>query len=44
MDLRNNLHESAFQDLANLYDENIDNFYALSDAEQDMLLGSLIPQ
>ena len=43
-DIRTNLHESAFTALAELYDIDVDNFNNMSEAEQDILMNSLIPQ
>ena len=43
-DIRINLHESAFEELADLYELDIENFQNMTDEEQDILLGQLIPQ
>jgi hypothetical protein len=42
--IRTNLHESAFQELANLYEVDVSNFYQMSEDEQDELINSLVPQ
>ena len=41
--VRENLHESAFDDLARLYDANVANFQNMSDEEKDVLMGDLVP-
>ena len=41
--VRNNLHESAFDDLSRLYDIDVTNFQNMSDEEKDVLMGDLIP-
>ena len=41
--VRNNLHESAFDDLAKLYDIDVSNFQNMSDEEKNTLMGDLIP-
>ena len=43
-DIRTNLHESAFDALAGLYEIDVDNFNNMSEAEQDILMNSLVPQ
>lgn len=43
-DIRLNLHESAFTELADLYNTDYANFQALSDEERDILLSQMIPQ
>lgn len=42
--IRVNLHESAFTELADLYDIDLENFRQLSEDEQDILLSDMIPQ
>lgn len=42
--IRLNLQESAFQDLANLYQVDVSNFNDMAEAEKDILMNSLIPQ
>ena len=42
--VRTNLHESAFTELADLYEVDLANFQTLSDEEQDVLLSDMIPQ
>ena len=41
--VRNNLHESAFDDLSRLYDIDVANFQNMSDKEKDVLMGDLLP-
>ena len=41
--VRENLHESAFDDLSRLYDVNVENFQNMSDEEKDILMGDLLP-
>ena len=41
--IRNNLHESAFDDLSRLYDIDVANFQNMSDEEKDVLMGDLLP-
>lgn len=41
--LRLNLHESAFTELADLYDIDVSNFQKMTDDEKDILLGDMIP-
>ena len=41
--VRNNLHESAFDDLSRLYDIDVANFQNMSDEEKDVLMGDLLP-
>ncbi len=42
--IRNNLYDSAFADLALLYQTDVQNFKNMSQAEKDELMNSLIPQ
>lgn len=42
--IRLNLMDSAFDELANLYDTDVDNFTNMSRNEQDELMSNLIPQ
>ena len=42
--IRQNLQESTFQELANLYNVDVENFLAMSDAEKEILMNSMIPQ
>ena len=42
--IRLNLHESAFTELAELYDIDLENFKQLSEDQKDILLGDMIPQ
>lgn len=42
--IRLNLYESAFDELARLYDTDVDNFINMSRVEQDELMSNLIPQ
>ena len=39
-----NLHESAFQDLAYLYDTDLESFTNLTETEKDLIMEDLIPQ
>ena len=41
--VRENLHESAFDDLSRLYDVDVANFQNMSDEEKDVLMGDLLP-
>ena len=41
--VRENLHESAFDDLSRLYDVNVANFQNMSDEEKNVLMGDLLP-
>ena len=41
--VRENLHESAFDDLSRLYDVNVENFQNMSDEEKDILMSDLLP-
>lgn len=41
--VRNNLHESAFDDLSRLYDIDVSNFQNMSDEEKNILMGDLLP-
>lgn len=41
--VRENLHESSFDDLARLYDVNVSNFQNMSDEEKEVLMGDLLP-
>ena len=42
--IRLNLHESAFTELAELYDIDLENFKQLSEEQKNILLGDMIPQ
>ena len=42
--IRLNLHESAFTELADLYNTDLNNFQSLTSEEQEVLLGQMIPQ
>ncbi|MGN0992888.1 MAG: hypothetical protein ACI4PE_03110 [Bacilli bacterium] len=42
--IRLNLHESAFTELADLYNTDLANFQQLTQDEQDILLNDMIPQ
>lgn len=42
--IRQNLQESTFQELANLYNVDVSNFLEMSEAEKDILMNSMIPQ
>lgn len=42
--LRTNLHESAFDELADLYNTDVSNFQQLATDEQDIMLSQMIPQ
>ena len=42
--IRLNLHESAFTELADLYNTDLNNFQSLISEEQEVLLGQMIPQ
>lgn len=42
--IKNNLRESAFDSLANMYEVDVNNFKNMSNEEQDILMNSLIPQ
>ena len=41
--VRENLHESAFDDLSRLYDVDVANFQNMSDEEKNVLMGDLLP-
>ena len=41
--VRNNLQESAFEDLARLYETDVSNFQNMSDQEKETLMGDLVP-
>lgn len=41
--IRQNLSDSAFQELANMYDVDVEHFQNMSDAEKDILMNDLIP-
>lgn len=41
--VRNNLQESAFEDLSRLYETDISNFQDMSDEEKEIFMGDLIP-
>ena len=41
--VRENLHESAFDDLSRLYDIDVSNFQNMSDEEKEVLMGDLLP-
>lgn len=42
--IRSNLYESAFEDLADLYDVDLSEFQNLSDEEKEILMSDMIPQ
>lgn len=42
--IKKNLQESAFQDLANLYKVDVDNFKSMAEEEKNILMNSLVPQ
>ena len=42
--IRLNLSQSAFDELASLYDTDVDNFINMSQSEQDELMSNLVPQ
>ena len=42
--LRTNLHESAFTELADLYNVDVENFQNMTDAEKEILMSDMIPQ
>lgn len=42
--IRANLYDSTFQELAKMYDTDIDHFKNMSQAEQDLLMQEMIPQ
>ena len=42
--IRNNLIESAFNEIAGIYNTDIANYQAMSDAEKNILMGDLVPQ
>lgn len=42
--IRLNLMDSTFQSLADLYDQDVQNFYNMSQEEQDLLINSIVPQ
>ena len=44
LNLRNNVTESAFDDLANLYAEDVDRFRSMTEEEKDLIMNDLIPQ
>lgn len=41
--VRTNLNESAFEDLARLYNDDISNFQDMSSQEQEIMMGELVP-
>ena len=41
--IRNNLQESAFGDLANLYDVNVSNFQKMSEEQKNEIMDGLVP-
>ena len=43
-ELRMNIQESAFMDLANLYQMSEEDFFNMTQAEKDMLMKDLVPQ
>lgn len=43
-DIRKNLQDSTFQELANLYNQDVNNFLQMSEEERDILMNSMIPQ
>lgn len=42
--IRGNLYESAFTELSNMYDTDLEAFTSLSQAEQDEIINGLVPQ
>ena len=44
IDIRNNLYDSAFRNLADMYDVDISNFTDLTREEQDLIMQDLVPQ
>ena len=42
--LRTNLHESAFTELADLYNVDVENFQNMTDTEKEILMSDMIPQ
>ena len=42
--IRQNLQESTFQELARLYNVDVENFLAMSEEEKEILMNSMIPQ
>ena len=42
--IRTNLHESAFTELADLYNVDVENFQNMTDAEKEILMSDMIPQ
>lgn len=42
--VRTNLHESAFTELADLYNVDVENFQNMTDAEKEILMSDMIPQ
>lgn len=42
--IRTNLHESAFTELADLYNVDVENFQSMTDAEKEILMSDMIPQ
>ena len=43
-EIRQNLKESAFQELSNMYDEDVQHFQDMTTQEQDILMEQLVPQ
>lgn len=41
--IRTNLYDSAFLDLANLYEVDVSNFQTMTDEEKEILMGDLLP-
>lgn len=41
--IRNNLYDSAFTDLADLYNVDVENFQQMADAEKEILMSDLLP-
>jgi len=41
--IRGNLQDSAFKELASLYDTDVSNYQGMSDDEKEILMGDLIP-
>lgn len=44
LSIRENLQESAFTELANMYETDVTNFQGMSDDEKDIIMNSLLPQ
>lgn len=44
LNIRTNLTESAFNDLANLYNVDVSNFQNMTDEEKDLIMNNLVPE